>query len=177
MVTRPFGFEGKKRAESPARGIRQLSQYVDSLITIPNEKLIAVYGRDAASWTPSSAPTTCCLGAVQGIDDLSTPAGLHQTSIRRVQHRQSEMGMAMGTGTGTGQDRARGAAESANRKPLLEEVHLAAQGILVNITAATTSGWAEFERGRQHHQGLLVRETPLWWWGRCSIQPWATRCA
>ena len=147
VVTRPFGFEGKKRAEIAGEGIRQLSQYVDSLITIPNEKLIAVYGRDVSVLEAFKRANDVLLGAVQGIADLITRPGYINVDFADVRTVMSEMGMAMmGTGTGTGQDRARVAAESAIASPLLEDVHLAgAKGILVNITAGDDLRMGEFE--------------------------------
>ncbi|MGH8589731.1 MAG: cell division protein FtsZ, partial [Gammaproteobacteria bacterium] len=120
---------------------------VDSLITIPNEKLIAVYGRDVSVLEAFKRANDVLLGAVQGIAELITRPGYINVDFADVRTVMSEMGMAMmGTGTGTGQDRARVAAESAIASPLLEDIHLAgAKGILVNITAGDDLRMGEFE--------------------------------
>ncbi|MGH8581669.1 MAG: cell division protein FtsZ [Gammaproteobacteria bacterium] len=147
VVTKPFAFEGKKRAELAGEGIRQLSQYVDSLITIPNEKLIAVLGREITLLNAFKCANDVLLGAVQGIAELITCPGLINVDFADVRTVMSEMGMAMmGTGTGNGQDRARIAAESAVASPLLEDVNLSgAKGILVNITSGMDLTMGEFE--------------------------------
>jgi cell division protein FtsZ len=147
VVTRPFSFEGKKRAEVASEGIRQLSQYVDSLITIPNEKLLAVLGRDISLLNAFKAANDVLLGAVQGIAELITCPGLINVDFADVRTVMGEMGMAMmGTGVGRGQDRARVAAEAAIASPLLEDVNLAgAKGLLVNITSGMDLTMGEFE--------------------------------
>lgn len=147
VVTRPFVFEGKKRAEVASEGIRQLSQYVDSLITIPNEKLITVLGRDISLLNAFKCANDVLLGAVQGIAELITCPGLINVDFADVRTVMAEMGMAMmGSGTGKGQDRARIAAEAAIASPLLEDVNVSgAKGLLVNITSGMDLTMGEFE--------------------------------
>ena len=137
VVTRPFPFEGKKRAAIADQGIRELAQYVDSLITIPNEKLLSVLGRDISLLDAFKAANDVLLGAVQGIAELITNPGLINVDFADVRTVMSEMGMAMmGSGSARGQDRARIAAESAISSPLLEDINLSgAKGILVNVTS------------------------------------------
>ena len=113
MVTRPFSFEGKKRAQIADNGIRELSQFVDSLITIPNEKLLSVLGRDISLLNAFSAANDVLLGAVQGIAQLITCPGLINVDFADVRTVMSEMGMAMmGSGKAQGEDRAVVAAEA-----------------------------------------------------------------
>jgi cell division protein FtsZ len=147
VVTRPFPFEGRKRMEIANHGIRELSQYVDSLITIPNEKLITVLGRDVSMLNAFKAANDVLLGAVQGIAELITRPGLINVDFADVRTVMSEMGMAMmGSGRGKGPTRARDAAEMAVSSPLLEDINLAgARGILVNITSGSDITMGEFE--------------------------------
>jgi len=147
VVTRPFSFEGKKRALVAENGIRDLSQFVDSLITIPNEKLMTVLGRDVSLLNAFAAANDVLLGAVQGIAQLITCPGLINVDFADVRTVMSEMGMAMmGSGKAQGEDRARVAAEAAISSPLLEDINLAgAKGILVNITAGMDFSIGEFE--------------------------------
>jgi cell division protein FtsZ len=147
VVTRPFGFEGKKRAQIAEEGIRDLAQYVDSLITIPNEKLLSVLGRDVSLLNAFSAANDVLLGAVQGIAQLITCPGLINVDFADVRTVMSEMGMAMmGSGKATGEDRAKVAAEAAISSPLLEDINLSgAKGILVNITAGLDLSIGEFD--------------------------------
>ena len=146
VVTRPFPFEGKKRSAIAEKGIEQLSANVDSLITIPNEKLLDVLGKEASLLDAFKAANDVLLGAVKGIADLIMHPGMINVDFADVKTVMSEMGMAMmGTGFATGEDRAREAAESAIRSPLLEDVNLqGARGILVNITAGETLSLGEF---------------------------------
>ena len=147
VVTRPFSFEGKKRAQVAENGIRDLSQFVDSLITIPNEKLMSVLGRDVSLLNAFAAANDVLLGAVQGISQLITCQGLINVDFADVRTVMSEMGMAMmGSGKAQGEDRARVAAEAAISSPLLEDINLSgAKGILVNITAGMDFSIGEFE--------------------------------
>jgi len=147
VVTRPFSFEGKKRAQIADNGIRELSQFVDSLITIPNEKLLSVLGRDISLLNAFSAANDVLLGAVQGIAQLITCPGLINVDFADVRTVMSEMGMAMmGSGKAQGEDRAVVAAEAAISSPLLEDVNLTgAKGILVNITAGMDLSIGEFD--------------------------------
>ena len=148
VVTRPFPFEGRKRAEIANNGIKELSHYVDSLITIPNEKLLSVLGRDISLLNAFKAANNVLLGAVQGIAELITCPGLINVDFADVRTVMSEMGMAMmGSGTARGQDRARVAAEAAISSPLLEDINLAgAKGILVNVTSGLDLTMGEFEQ-------------------------------
>jgi cell division protein FtsZ len=147
VVTRPFPFEGKKRGQIADEGIRELSQYVDSLITIPNEKLLPVLGKTMSLLDAFKAANDVLLGAVQGIAELITRPGLINVDFADVRTVMSEMGMAMmGSGSASGEGRARDAAEAAIASPLLEDVNLSgARGILVNITAGMGMSIGEFE--------------------------------
>jgi cell division protein FtsZ len=147
IVTKPFPFEGKKRMALAEQGIKELSEYVDSLITIPNEKLMDVLGKDVSLLNAFKAANDVLLGAVQGIADLITRPGLINVDFADVRTVMSEMGMAMmGTGHATGEDRARSAAQAAVASPLLESVDLAgARGILVNVTAGMDMSIGEFD--------------------------------
>lgn len=146
VVTRPFPFEGRKRSVVAQQGIEALSQHVDSLITIPNEKLLDVLGKDASLLDAFKAANDVLLGAVKGIADLIMNPGMINVDFADVKTVMSEMGMAMmGTGFAAGPDRAREAAEAAIRSPLLEDVNLeGARGILVNITAGENLSLGEF---------------------------------
>ncbi|MFC2990756.1 cell division protein FtsZ [Halomonas tibetensis] len=146
VVTRPFPFEGPKRMRAAEEGMRELSEHVDSLITIPNEKLLSVLGKSASLLTAFSAANDVLLGAVQGIAELITSPGIINVDFADVRTVMSEMGMAMmGTGGATGENRAREAAEKAIRSPLLEDIDLhGARGILVNITAGPDLSIGEF---------------------------------
>ena len=137
VVTRPFNFEGKKRMEHALDGIRELREHVDSLITIPNEKLLKVMGKNTSLLDAFKSANDVLLGAVQGIADLIIRPGLVNVDFADVRTVMSEMGMAMmGTGLSKGESRAREAAELAIRSPLLDDINLdGARGILVNITA------------------------------------------
>ena len=147
VVTRPFSFEGKKRAQIADQGIKELSQFVDSLITIPNEKLLSVLGRDVSLLNAFSAANDVLLGAVQGIAQLITCPGLINVDFADVRTVMSEMGMAMmGSGKAQGEDRAKVASEAAISSPLLEDINLSgAKGILVNITAGMDLSIGEFD--------------------------------
>ena len=147
VVTKPFVFEGKKRMEVADDGIKALSQHVDSLITIPNNKLLSVLGKSISLLNAFKAANNILLGAVQGIADLITRPGLINVDFADVRTVMSEMGMAMmGTGVSTGENRAKEAAEAAVSSPLLEDIDLSgARGILVNITAGLDMSIGEFE--------------------------------
>lgn len=147
VVTKPFPFEGKKRMEIAMNGIGELRNYVDSLITIPNEKLLSVLGKNISLLDAFKSANDVLLGAVQGIAELITRPGLINVDFADVRTVMSEMGMAMmGSGRATGEERAREAAEAAIASPLLEDVNLAgARGILVNVTAGMDMAIGEFE--------------------------------
>jgi len=147
VVTRPFPFEGRKRASIAEEGIKELTQHVDSLIIIPNEKLLSVLGRDTSLLDAFRAANNVLYSAVQGISELITRPGLINVDFADVSTVMQEMGMAMmGTGRASGEDRARKAAKDAISSPLLEDIDLAgARGILVNMTAGLDMTIGEFE--------------------------------
>ncbi|WP_373510295.1 cell division protein FtsZ [Thiocapsa sp.] len=147
VVTKPFPFEGTKRRRIAEEGIAELAKHVDSLITIPNEKLLAVLGKEMSLLGAFSAANDVLLHATQGIAELITRPGLINVDFADVKTVMSEMGVAMmGTGAARGEHRAREAAEAAIRSPLLEDIDLAgAKGILVNITAGLSLTIGEFD--------------------------------
>jgi cell division protein FtsZ len=147
IVTKPFQMEGSKRMQIAEHGIAELGKYVDSLITIPNEKLLSVLGGDTTLLDAFRSANEVLQGAVQGIAELITRPGLINVDFADVRTVMSEMGMAMmGSGTASGEDRAREAAEAAASSPLLEDINLAgANGILVNVTAGMDLSIGEFQ--------------------------------
>jgi len=155
VVTRPFEFEGRKRGAVANEGLKELAKHVDSLITIPNQKLVSVLGKDISLLEAFKSANDVLRGAVQGIAELITREGLINVDFADVRTVMSEMGMAMmGTGTATGEDRARVATEMAIASPLLEDVDLmGARGILVNVTAGPDMSMGEF-----HEVGQIVEE-------------------
>ena len=146
VVTKPFPFEGKKRMKIALEGIKELREHVDSLIIIPNEKLMQVMGRNCSLLNAFNTANDVLRGAVQGIADLIIRPGMINVDFADVRTVMSEMGMAMmGTGKSRGEDRATKAAEAAINSPLLEDVDLTgASGILVNITAGMDLSLGEF---------------------------------
>ena len=147
VVTKPFDMEGSKRMLIAEQGISELGKYVDSVITIPNEKLLAVLGGDTTLLDAFRAANEVLQGAVQGIAELITRPGLINVDFADVRTVMAEMGMAMmGSGSASGEDRAREAAEAAVSSPLLEDINLeGAKGILVNITAGMDLSLDEFQ--------------------------------
>ncbi|EMR13349.1 cell division protein FtsZ [Methylophaga lonarensis MPL] len=147
VVTKPFPFEGGKRMKIAGAGIEELGQHVDSLITIPNEKLLKVLGKEMSLLNAFKSANDVLLGAVQGIAELITREGMINVDFADVRTVMSEMGMAMmGTGRASGEQRAVEAARLAVSSPLLEDVDLAgARGVLVNITAGLDMSIGEFE--------------------------------
>ncbi len=146
VVTRPFVFEGKKRAAIAEQGILELQEHVDSLITIPNDRLLAVLGKDVSLVNAFAKANDVLHGAVQGIADLIIRPGMINVDFADVRTVMGEMGMAMmGSGSAVGDNRAREAAEKAVRSPLLDDIDLqGAKGILVNITAGPDMSLGEF---------------------------------
>jgi cell division protein FtsZ len=146
VVTRPFPFEGKRRMKLADEGIRALSENVDSLITIPNEKLMTLLGKDAPLMAAFSKADDVLYGAVRGISDIIKRPGMVNVDFADVKAVMSEMGMAlMGTGKATGSNRAREATEAAIHNPLLADVDLkGARGILVSITSGVDITLGEF---------------------------------
>ncbi len=147
VVTKPFTMEGVKRMQIADQGIAELGRYVDSLITIPNEKLLTVLGPDTTLLDAFKAANQVLQGAVQGIAELITRPGLINVDFADVRTVMSEMGMAMmGSGIASGEGRAREAAEAAISSPLLEDINLSgANGVLVNVTAGMDLSIGEFE--------------------------------
>ena len=146
VVTKPFSFEGRKRMAIAEDGITELKDKVDSLITVPNEKLLVVLGKSTPLLEAFNAGNDVLLGAVQGIADLIIRPGMINVDFADVRTIMSEMGMAMmGSGQSSGENRAREAAEAAVHSPLLEDIDLlGARGILVNITAGPELALGEF---------------------------------
>ena len=138
VVSKPFSFEGK-RLKAAQAGMEALSQHVDSLIVIPNDKLMMVLGNDISMLDAFKAANDVLYGAVAGIAEVINCPGLVNVDFADVKTVMSEMGMAMmGSALSTGVDRARTAAEQAVASPLLEDITLAgARGVLVNITASS----------------------------------------
>ncbi len=147
VVTKPFLMEGRKRMRVADQGIAELGRYVDSLITIPNERLLTVLGPDTTLLDAFRAANQVLQGAVQGIAELITRPGLINVDFADVRTVMAEMGMAMiGSGVASGPDRAREAAEAAVSSPLLEDINLAgANGVLVNVTAGMDLSIGEFQ--------------------------------
>src|SRR5712672_691873 len=146
VVTKPFEMEGNKRSRVADQGMLELSKYVDSLITIPNQKLLAVLGSSTTLLDAFKAANTVLQGAVQGIAELITRPGLINVDFADVRTVMSETGMAMmGSGAGRGENRAREAAEAAVSSPLLEDVNLSgAHGLLINVTGGPDVRISEF---------------------------------
>ena len=163
VVTKPFPFEGRKRQEIARVGIEALSQYVDSLITIPNEKLLSVLGRETSLLSAFKSANDVLLGAVQGIADLITRPGLINVDFADVRTVMSEMGMAMmGTGVARGDDRATAAAEFAVNNKLLEDINLSgACGILVNVTAGLDLSMREFDEIGRTISGFAAEDATV----------------
>ncbi|MDQ1120196.1 MULTISPECIES: cell division protein FtsZ [Pseudoxanthomonas] len=163
VVTKPFPFEGRRRMQVALKGIEELSTHCDSLITIPNEKLITVLGRNATMIQAFRAANDVLLGAVQGIADLIVRPGLINVDFADVRTVMSEMGLAMmGTGAARGDDRAQAAAEAAIQNPLLDDVNLSgANGILVNITAGPDFTMAEFDEVGRTVEGFASEDATV----------------
>jgi cell division protein FtsZ len=147
VVTKPFPFEGPRRMKAADMGIAELSKHVDSLITIPNQKLLTSLGKNVSLLDAFKAANNVLLNAVQGIAELITRRGLINVDFADVRTVMSGMGVAMmGMGRAQGEDRAAKAAQAAISSPLLEDICLdGAKGILVNITAGLDMGIHEFE--------------------------------
>jgi cell division protein FtsZ len=147
VVTMPFSFEGKKRMDVAQQGIGLLTDIVDSLIVIPNDKLMKVLGKQMSLLNAFKAANGILQGAVQGIAELITRPGLINVDFADVRTVMSIQGKAMmGSASGSGEDRASVAADQAISSPLLEDVDLSgAQGVLVNITSGPDLSIGEFE--------------------------------
>ena len=147
VVTRPFEMEGGKRTLIANHGLAELGKYVDSLITIPNQKLLTVLGAKTTLLDAFKSANHVLQGAVQGIAELITRPGLINVDFADVRTVMSETGMAMmGSGVARGENRAKDAAEMAVSSPLLEDINLSgAHGILVNVTAGMDLSIGEFQ--------------------------------
>ncbi len=147
VVTKPFRFEGKRRLKVAEAGIDGLRQHVDSLISIPNEKLLSAMDDDISLLDAFAEADNVLLNAVQGVSDLIVRQGKINVDFADVRTVMSEMGMAMmGAGVAKGENRAVKAAEEAIKSPLLEDVDLrGARGVLVNITAGVNLGLREYQ--------------------------------
>jgi len=146
VVTKPFVFEGANRMKIAQQGIQELSEHVDSLITIPNDKLLSVYGREFDLMNAFNGANDVLHNAVQGITELITHPGVINVDFADVRTVMSQNGMGMmGSGLASGENRASEAAEAAVASPLLEDVNISgARGILVNVTG-TNLTLGEFE--------------------------------
>jgi cell division protein FtsZ len=155
VVTKPFEMEGNKRGFVADHGIAELGKYCDSLITIPNQKLLSVLGPQTTLLDAFKSANQVLQGAVQGIAELITRPGLINVDFADVRTVMAETGMAMmGSGTASGENRAREAAEAAVSSPLLEDINLAgAHGILVNVTAGMDLSIGEFQE-----VGMIVKQ-------------------
>ena len=147
VVTKPFEMEGNKRSFVADHGIAELGKYCDSLITIPNQKLLTVLGPQTTLLDAFKSANQVLQGAVQGIAELITRPGLINVDFADVRTVMAETGMAMmGSGSASGENRAKEAAEAAVSSPLLEDINLAgAHGILVNVTAGMDLSIGEFQ--------------------------------
>lgn len=147
VVTKPFPFEGRKRMGIAEQGVKELGEYVDSIITIPNDKLLTVLGKEATLLDAFGKANEVLQGAVQGIAELITRSGLINVDFADVRTVMSEMGMAMmGSAVASGDNRATEAAMAAISSPLLEDINISgARGILVNVTAGPDMSIGEFE--------------------------------
>lgn len=138
VVTKPFMFEGRRRMKNAERGISELRKQVDTLITIPNQRLLSIAGRNTSLIETFRRADDILFQAVKGISDLIIYEGLVNVDFADVRAVMSEMGMAMmGTGESRGDNRALEAAERAISSPLLEDLSIkGARGVLINVTAS-----------------------------------------
>jgi cell division protein FtsZ len=162
VVTKPFMFEGK-RMRSAESGLKSLSEHVDSLIVIPNEKLIQVLGAKTKLTEAFVAANDVLHSAVSGIAEIISNPGMINVDFADVKTVMSEVGMAMmGSAAATGEDRARIAAEAAVASPLLENVDLkGARGVLVNITANDSLTLEEYYEVMNTIQGFAAEEATV----------------
>lgn len=159
VVTRPFGFEGARRARLAAEGVDQLTQRVDTIITIPNERLLNVVDRKTSLKDSFRIADDVLRQAVQGISDIICIAGDINVDFADVRRVMEGAGPAvMGIGHGMGEQRAIQAAQSATSSRLLEHSIVGAKGLLVNITADEDFGLAELDEAMSHLRGLTDDE-------------------
>lgn len=155
VVSRPFSMEGRKRDQAATQGLKQLAQNVDSLITIPNDRLMSVLGKGVSLYDAFSAANNVLFNAVQGITDSITKPGMINLDFNDVKTVMRQQGLAMmGVGLSSGDNAAREAIQQAISSPLLEEVSLkGAKGLLVNI-----SGGLGLSIGDLHEIGAIISE-------------------
>ena len=155
VVTKPFLFEGKRRQRQAEEGMKELRKCVDTLITIPNQRLLNIAGRDMSLLEAFRKADEVLLQAVQGISDLITVEGLINLDFADVRTVMGEMGMAlMGTGSASGEKRAVEAAQRAISSPLLEDITITgARGILISVTGGPDLGILRGQRGLHAHPG------------------------
>ena len=156
VVTKPFHFEGDKRMKSAMKGIDELRQHVDSLVTIPNDRLLAIAPKNAKLTEMLKKADDVLYAAVRGVTDLITKPGMINADFGDVRTVMSKQGMAfIGEGVASGENRAIDAAKKAVSNPLLEDISIGgAKAILVNITASEDMGMDEFSSA-----GIFIRDT------------------
>ena len=147
VVTKPFSREGKRRMQQADKGAAQLKEVVDSLIVVPNDRLLGLAGKNMSILDAFKPADDVLRQAVQGIADLITTSGLINVDFADVKAIMSERGMAMmGTGIASGENRAAEAAQEAICSPLLEEIDISgARGVLVNISGSASLTMEEFD--------------------------------
>ena len=165
VVTRPFSFEGKKRAQIAEQGIAELKKYVDTAITIPNDRLRALASKKATLMEMFMKADEILLHAVKGITDLIMMPGLVNLDFADVRTTMSKAGMAlMGIGVSSGENRAIEAAEKAISHPLLEDISIAgAKGVLMNITASSSMEFEEVAEASERIHREVGEDAEIFW--------------
>jgi cell division protein FtsZ len=165
VVTRPFSFEGKKRAQIAEQGLAELKKYVDTAITIPNDRLRALASKKATLMEMFMKADEILLHAVKGITDLIMMPGLVNLDFADVRTTMSKAGMAlMGIGVSSGENRAVEAAEKAISHPLLEDISIAgAKGVLMNITASSSMEFEEVAAASERIHKEVGEDAEIFW--------------
>lgn len=165
VVTKPFLFEGKRRMKNAERGIEELKKHVDTLITIPNQRLLSIAGRNTTLLDTFRKADDILYQAVKGISDLIIFEGLVNVDFADVRAVMSEMGLAMmGTGEASGENRAIEAAEKAITSPLLEDISIhGARGVLMNITASPDVTLQEVNEAAELIHGEAYEDANIIW--------------
>ena len=165
VVTRPFSFEGKKRAQIAEQGLAELKKYVDTAITIPNDRLRALASKKATLMEMFMKADEILLHAVKGITDLIMMPGLVNLDFADVRTTMSKAGMAlMGIGVSSGENRAIEAAEKAISHPLLEDISIAgAKGVLMNITASSSMEFEEVAEASERIHREVGEDAEIFW--------------
>ena len=163
VVTKPFAFEGRRRSQQAEAGLAELRGVVDTLITIPNQRLLAVVDRGTPLVEAFKVADTVLLQAVQGISDLILVPGLINLDFADVRTIMAGMGMAlMGAGVGKGQHRALDAAQKAIASPLLDETSIdGARGVLINFTGGSDLSLHEVEEAARIVQEAAHEEAHI----------------